>query len=154
MKSQNALRTILVAVVGLVSSFLLTMVPIVYADDQDGRNCSNAILKGSYGFYRTGTTPTGPLASVGLIFWDGNGDFTATQSTSRNGVFTFDSTFSGTYEVAEDCTAKGFLTNGVEFVRIVIVDEGKEFYFFSETSGFTVYGVARKIHKHEDDHDR
>ena len=128
------------------------VVPLVHADDQDdSRTCSNATLNGSYGFYRTGTTGAGPLAAVGILFFDGNGNATATQSTSRNGVFTFDVVVAGTYEVAEDCTGKEFTPNGVEFARLVIVDGGKEFYLFSETSGNTIYGVGKKIHRPQDD---
>jgi hypothetical protein len=56
--------------------------------------------------------------------------------------------------VVEDCTGKEFLDTGVEFVRLVIVDGGKEFYFLSETSGNTVYGVAKKIHTRRNDDDR
>lgn len=131
------------------------MVPIVHADDgDDSTTCSNATLNGSYGFYRTGTTGTGPLAAVGMIFFDGNGNETFTQSISRNGVFNFDVTSTGTYEVAQDCTAKGFLVNGIEFVRIVIVDGGKELYFLSDTSGNTVYGVGKRIRRSEDNNDR
>jgi hypothetical protein len=148
------LRSISLEMVGLVSAVLLGIAPVTHADDRDaGKACSNATLNGSYGFYRTGTTPTGPLASIGILFFDGNGNATATQSTSRNGVFTFDVVVPGTYEVAEDCTGKEFTPNGVEFARIVIVGGGKGFYLFSETAGNTVYGVGRKIHKPEHDHD-
>jgi hypothetical protein len=114
-------------------------------NDDDDRACTNASLRGSYGFYRTGSTSTGPLAAVGIIVFDGEGNATATQSISRNGVFTFDVTAPATYEVAEDCTGKEFLPNGVEFARLVVVDGGKGFYLFSETAGNTVYGVGTKI---------
>jgi hypothetical protein len=150
------LRTISVAAIALASGLLLSSSHIrgVHADDRHDRACSNKTLKGSYGFYRTGTTPTGPLASVGIIFFDGKGNAFASQSISRNGVFTFDVEFPNTYEVAEDCTGKEFLDTGVEFARIVIADGGKEFYLLSETAGNTVYGVGKKIHTSDDDHDR
>jgi hypothetical protein len=125
----------------------------VRADDRyERRTCSEATLKGSYGFYRTGTTSAGPLAALGILFFDGNGNSSGSQSISRNGVFTFDLAVSGPYEVAVDCTAKFFLDTGVEIARVVIVDGGKEFYLFSETAGNAVYGVAKKIHT--DDRDR
>ena len=53
--------------------------------------------------------------------------------------------FLSTYEVAEDCTGKGFLDTGVEFARVVIVDGGREIYLFSETNGNMIYGVAKRI---------
>jgi hypothetical protein len=163
------LGTSSIAVVVLVSGLLLSIlhaggdwasiVPNVHADDLHAiKTCSNATLNGSYGFYRTGTIPLpdgsrGSLAAVGILFFDGNGNSTATQSISRNGVFTFDVVGSGPYEVAEDCTGKGFTDSGVELFRFVIVDGGEGLYALSETSGNAVYEVVRRIHTPErDDH--
>ena len=123
------------------------------ADDQHEKACSNKTLNGSFGTYRTGSTSTGPLASLGILFFDGNGNASGSQNISRNGVFTFDNPISGPYEVAADCTAKFFTDTGVEVARVVIVDGGNEIFLFSETSGNAVYGVAKKIHPDED-HDR
>ena len=127
----------------------------VHADDQHERACSNKTLKGSYGNYRTGSTSTGPLAAVGILFFDGNGTVSGSQSISRNGVFTFDVPIPPSpYEVAADCTAKFLTDTGTEVARVVIVDKGKGFYQLSETAGNAVYGVAKKIHSTDDDHDR
>ena len=126
----------------------------VHADDQHERACSNKTLKGSYGSYRTGSTSTGPLAAVGILFFDGNGNVSGSQSISRNGVFTFDAAISGLYEVAADCTARFLTDTGDEVARVHIVDGGKEFYELSETAGNAVYGVAKKIHPDDDDRDR
>src|ERR1041384_7707022 len=76
---------------------------------QHERACSNKTLKGSYGFYRSGITSTGPLVG-GIFSFDGNGTVSGSQSISRNGVFTFDAPILGPYEVAADCTAR-FLTD-------------------------------------------
>ncbi len=54
-----------------------TVLPRVHA--QEG--CSVATLNGTYGFYRTGTVPAGPLAAVGIATYDGNGNSTARQTT-------------------------------------------------------------------------
>ena len=163
------LRTNSMAVVALMSGLVLnvsqgggdwaSIVPNVHAADLHAlKTCSNATLNGSYGFYRTGTIPLpdgsrGSLAAVGIQFFDGNGNMTATQSISRNGVFTFDGVASGSYEVAEDCTGKGFTDSGVEFVRFVIIDGGEGLYGLSETSGNAVYEIGTRIHRPErDDH--
>ena len=163
------LRTNSMAVVALMSGLVLnvsqgggdwaSIVPNVHAADLTAiKTCSNATLNGSYGFYRTGTIPLpdgsrGSLAAVGIQFFDGNGNMTATQSISRNGVFTFDVVGTGPYEVAEDCTGKGFSESGVELFRFVIVDRGEGLYGLSETSGNAVYEVVRRIHTPErDDH--
>ena len=126
----------------------------VHADDRHEKGCTEETVKGTYGFYRTGTSATGPLVAIGLIFNDGIGSATVTQSISRNGVLTLDSESSITYEVAPDCIGKGFLDTGVEFARFVIVDGGREYYLFSETAGATIYGVAKRIQGSEDDHHR
>jgi hypothetical protein len=141
-----------VAIVGLATGLLLSTSQIqpVHADDQHERACSNKTLKGSYGFYRTGTTSTGPLAAVGILVFDGNGNLSGSQSISRNGVFTFDAAISGPYEVAADCTAKFLTDTGVEVARVLIVDGGTEYYQLSETSGNAVYGVGKKIHTDDD----
>lgn len=123
----------------------------VHADDQNGKACSNKTLNGSYGTYRTGSTSTGPLAALGILFFDGNGNASGRQNISRNGVFIFDNPISGPYEVAADCTAKFFTDTGVEVARVVIVDGGNEIFLFSETAGNAVYGVGKKIHTADDD---
>jgi hypothetical protein len=120
------------------------------ADDQHQKACSNKTLNGSFGTYRTGSTSTGPLAALGILFFDGNGNVSGSQNISRNGIFTFDAPISGPYEVAADCTARFLMDNGVEVARVVIVDGGKEFYELSETAGNAVYGVGKKIHPDDD----
>ena len=126
-------------------------VPRAHADDQHQKACSNKTLNGSYGSYRTGTTSTGPLASQGILFFDGNGIVYGRQSISKNGVFTFDVPIPpAPYEVAADCTARFLTDTGVEVARVVIVDGGNEFFLFSETAGNAVYGVAKKIHPDDD----
>ena len=59
-------------------------VPRAHADDQHQKACSNKTLNGSYGFYRNGTTSTGPLAALGILFFDGNGSVSGSQNISRN----------------------------------------------------------------------
>ena len=126
-------------------------IPPVHADGRRERACSVKTLNGSYGFYRNGTTSTGPLAALGILVFDGNGSVSGSQSISRNGVFTFDvEILPGPYEVAADCTAKFLTDTGIEVARVVIVDGGNEIFLFSESSGNAVYGVGKKIHPSDD----
>jgi len=149
------LRMNAVVMAALTSGLLLATSHIqgVHAGDRHDRACSNKTLNGSYGNYRTGTTSAGPLAAVGILFFDGNGNASGSQSISRNGVFTFDAAISGSYEVAADCTARFLTDTGDEVARVLIVDGGKEFYQLSETAGNAVYGIGKKIHTVDDDHD-
>lgn len=115
---------------------------------EDSRNhpCSNASLKGNFGFYRTGTVDegTGGLAAVGLLNFDGKGNGSVVQSISRNGDYTYDATFTFTYQMDSDCTGKGF-QDGEEFTRIVVSDGGRVLYMLSESTGNAVHGVGTKI---------
>ena len=145
-------RKISIAAVALASGLLFSISHSqgAHADDRHERACSNKTLKGSYGSYRAGNGSMGPAASVGVITFDGNGNSHGVQNVSRNGTFMLDNPTLGTYEVAEDCTGRFIDTMGNEVSRIVIVDDGKEFYGLSLTAGTAIYGVWKKIHNDRD----
>ena len=114
--------------------FALGIVPRAQAD-QD-KECSNATLRGSFGFTSTGTLlaipppSAGPFAEIGRQTFDGTGDNTEGAATlSANGNINH-VTFSGTYVVNPDCTGSMTLfvlplarTITLEFV---IDDDGAE----------------------------
>ena len=112
--------------------------------------CSNASLEGNYGFYRTGITSGGPLASVGLATYDGAGSSAATQTNIRNGVINPDVTVSpAPYVVSADCTGRLFFNNS-EIARFVVVDKGNEVFQLSLAAGNTVTGVQRRVNRGHD----
>lgn len=106
--------------------------------------CTNAGLEGAYGFYRTGTTGAGPFAAVGLATYDGAGNWTATQTMSRGGVFIRDATSAGHYEVSADCSGKLF-SDGQEVARFALADRGRQVFTLSTTLGETVWGVEKNV---------
>ena len=111
------------------------------------RSCSNADFEGAFGFVRTGTTPAGPLAAVGIGVDDGAGNIVGgRQLTSRNGVFT-STTVGGTYAVGADCQGKFFMPNGQEFGRFVLVEHGNEVLQISESPGTTVTGDEHRLNR-------
>jgi len=129
-----------------VIALLLLFSPRAHAgENHPHQQCSNATLKGTFGFYRTGTIQfgAGGLAAVGILSFDGKGNASVLQSVSRNGDFSYDEDGTFTYQLNPDCTGKG-LNEGVEFTRIV-VDGGKGFYIFSESNGNAVHGVGTRI---------
>src|SRR5262245_11927523 len=134
---------------GIVAAGLLLLASAAARADVDkgARPCSNATLKGTFGIYRTGTIDfgVGGLAAVGIVSFDGKGNGTVLQSISRNGDYNFDSGGTFNYEVNADCTGRA-LSEGEEFSRMVVVDDGKGFYIFSESEGNAVHGVGTKIH--------
>ena len=91
--------------------FFLAFAPTLYA-----ATCSNASLKGAYGYSTQGfneATPDisragfAPYAQAGLIVYDGHGNFssgTFTYITITAAGGTFSGTFTGTYNVNPDCS--------------------------------------------------
>jgi len=73
-------------------------------------SCSDAMLKGNYGYAGTATDTSGNLeASLGHITADGKGTFKGTQTQSAAGTISTTSV-TGTYTVNADCTGSGTIT--------------------------------------------
>lgn len=127
--------------------FVLCFAAFTFATDKSVKAvCSNATVKGSYGFYRFGTTPDGPLSAAGIAFFDGNGHTQIRQRISRNGTHGF-VVISLEYSVAKDCTYKGFFEGNDVLSSGVVVDNGNRIFALDMTEGNTVSGVWEKIHK-------
>jgi hypothetical protein len=146
-------RRFAISTTAIFGTFLLMSAASVSSAHADSiKGCTKASLKGSFGFYRTGETSVGPLAALGILVFDGNGNFVGSQSTTRGGAFTFDVPIGpATYVLNADCTGKGFASDGTEDFRIVVTNGGRGFYIFSERPGNAVYGVGRKIEGADDD---
>ena len=115
------------AIMWLVASstvFVLGAVPNAQAGE-----CSNASLKGAYGFLDSHTlVPAGtPFVALGRWSFDGKGNFTNTLTFNDNGTVTHADDF-GPYTVNADCTGTIFILGGTGSIEIVLVDGGKEFY--------------------------
>ena len=76
-----------------------------------GAVCTNATLKGVYGFISVGLNGSGvPASNVTQVTADGNGNLTGITTKSINGtIVTFTAT--GTYQVSTNCTGSATLTN-------------------------------------------
>jgi hypothetical protein len=100
--------------------------------------CNNRLLRGAYGFTVQGTKlggqgPTGPQIGVAMAQFDGNGNFTQTDTVTINGQVVADFTHapaSGTYDVGHDCTGSFTInfTDGRPTVTtsFVVVQNGGE----------------------------
>jgi len=141
-------RTIISLVV-FASMFVAGAVPNAQAGQ-----CSNASLKGAYGFLDSHThVPAGtPFAALGRWNFDGKGNFTITLTINDNGTVTHVND-SGPYTVNADCTGKIFILGGTGTVAIVLVDGGKEFYELptNPSSLVTSFSVAKKQFPDDDD---
>lgn len=106
--------------------------------------CTGATAAGTFGFTTTGTLilPTGPapVAAVGLITFDLNGNATGSQDRSVGGAFAHE-TLTGTLTVNRDCTislvANVYDSSGdlarTSTIPGVLVDNGKHIRAIFET---------------------
>ena len=132
---------------GLGNALLVGAMSLATNAQAEPKGCTSTSLKGSFGFYRTGSTPAGPLAALGILLFDGKGAVSGSQSISRNGAFQFDIVIApAPYTVNADCTGKLIAPDGVtEIGRLVVTDGGNGLYILSESTGNAVYGVGKKI---------
>jgi hypothetical protein len=133
--------------------FVLGIAPRAQAGEN--RGCSNATLRGSFGYTATGALlPTavpaplaGPFGEIGRQTFDGNGNTTATATINANGNIV-NVTIEGTYTVNPDCT--GSMTRNVSPLGVtahddlVIDDDGVELRTIATDPGEIETYVYRK----------
>ena len=139
------------------TAFALGIVPRAQASED--KECSNATLRGSFGFTSTGTLlalpapNAGPFAEIGRQTFDGSGNTEGTATLSANGNINH-VTFFGTYVVSPDCT--GSMTvlvlplNRTIILEFVIDDDETEIraLLTSSPSGNTESRVYKKQFSH------
>lgn len=140
------MKTTSVWLVAAATVFVLGAVPSAQAGV-----CSNASLKGAYGFLDSHTAvPDGtPFTVLGRWHFDGMGNFTNTLTFNVNGTVTHGED-AGSYTVNADCTGTIFILGGMGTDEIVLVNGGQEFYSVNTSlpQGFpslvTTFSVAKK----------
>jgi hypothetical protein len=120
------------------------------ASQAQAQPCSNAMLKGTYGFQSFGAvvvapgSPGTPRAVIGIYTMDGRGNFTGNVTLNDNGTIINTGPFAGTYEVNADCRGALFGAGGT--IMLVVVDGGKEFYQMRiDPAMFVVIGPAKRV---------
>ena len=94
-------------VIAFATAVVLGVAPTAQADEH--RECSDASLRGSFGFTSAGTLLAlpapfaGPFGEIGRQTFDGRGTTDGTATLSSNGNIRH-VTFDGTYAVNPDCT--------------------------------------------------
>jgi hypothetical protein len=139
----NKSKSIGTTVVGLlIAAAAATFAPGVHGaraqDEHATPVCNNAILRGTYGFQRNGTTSQGPLTATGIGQFDGMGTAVAQQTISRSGKFTVVTDQVGLYTINPDCTGTVTDQNGNVFASLVVVHNGAEVLGMSMTAGNNV----------------
>jgi hypothetical protein len=113
------------------------------------QQCSNAVLRGSYGFHALATIVSPgsagtPRSIIGVFTMDGRGNWTTSLIINDNGVISHRPD-TGTYVVNADCTGTFFPASGGT-VEIVVVDGGNEFYQMrSNPASIVMYAVSKKL---------
>jgi hypothetical protein len=120
------------------------------ASNGQAQQCSNASLKGTYGFHAFAIvvspgSPGTPRAIIGVFTLDGRGSFTANLILDDNGTIIPTPNQTGTYIVNADCTGTLFPTSGGS-VALVVVDAGNEFYQMrTSPASIVVFGTTKKV---------
>ena len=107
--------------------------------------CSDATLKGNYGFVFSGFTVPGqnakakeiPFAGTGAGTFDGTGNFSATANISQNGVIYPNFPYTAAYVVTSDCTGSMISTDGNANLSLVVVSGGAEVLALDVDAGNT-----------------
>ncbi len=98
-------RAIFLSVI-VASAAVFILVPKAGANETE--ECSLADIQGTYAYTLTGTitdgSNAGPLAAVGRLTFDGQGNIFGRDTISINGHVTRGRTYAGTYRVNPDCT--------------------------------------------------
>ncbi len=120
--------------------------------------CSVASLKGTYGFNRTGVNNVvgGPIASIGIQVYNGDGTFGLTRLTRSNNGDIQDWTYAppsvdASYTVDADCTGSLFTADGTKTNNLVVLDGGKRFFLLSEATGTIVTEEGTRIEEEKKD---
>ncbi len=90
--------------------------------------CTNASWNGTYGFMKVGKTPEGPLNAIGLVTFDGQGNWLGGgQTFDINGKFSFNAAgATGTYSINPDCSGTQMDSGGRVAAHLVIIHDGSE----------------------------
>ena len=135
--------TSVVFVIAFVSLLVLGLVSRVQA-----RECSNASIKGTYGFSCEGTiVGVGPIAAIGVFTADGKGHGSEVETLSLNGVISQGVVRTDTYTVHADCTGSLESTGPDRSVinnDLVIDDNGKEIRLIATEPGWVAFCIFRK----------
>jgi hypothetical protein len=125
----------------------------VHAHNQ---SCSVASLKGTYAWRRSGMNKNmgGPVAEMGLDFFNGDGTRGITRSTGTSYPESYDWTNvpwpNGSYTVDPDCTGTLSNASGTKFANMIVLDGGKRFSMMSFEPDKVVTGEGIRLEEEKD----
>ena len=111
----------------------------------------NMVMKGTYVMSGSGSIPgVGPLASVGLVVYNGDGTaVVASVTTSVNGTVIPGSGTPGTFTVNPDCTGSKTFGSGAsaQHFNFVISPDGSKITWIVSDTGVVMTGIAERIRR-------
>ena len=114
--------------------------------------CSDKMIKGSYGSLFSGSTRSGAIAETGVFSTDGNGAISGSDALSLAGTI-MQRTITGTYSILANCTVTVTLTdnykNITHFFGTIVLD-GKEIFFVETDATTAVSGSLKKLNVEQD----
>jgi hypothetical protein len=119
-----------------------------FAEAQGKATCTNAGVKGTFGFHATGSfVAVGPAAFIGQFKLDGAGNIAGNESGSVNGTILNGVPLSGTYTVNSTCTGSATVTpqgqNAVN-LNLVVVGGGSKVLALETDPNSIVSGSLEK----------
>ncbi|MEH2245654.1 hypothetical protein [Nostoc sp.] len=133
--------------IGSVSALTISDAISQKVNAQGAPSCNNATIRGSYGTQFLENSKTEQIAVVGLIKFDGNGNFQGNDTLSLNGTIA-NRTVSGNYDVQPDCTVRMVYVaniNGTGFFNGIIVNSGKEIFIVATNPTTVFTGTFKKV---------
>jgi hypothetical protein len=126
---------------------LVSVVALCFETTAFGASCSNASMKGGYGFSVTGYDKSGNLlAVVGQFNANGKGSLTGVETESDNGQVLANVPIKGTYTIKSDCNgsaviaAKGGKGSKLD---VVVVGGGKAVQLLAAATGKVQSAIAQ-----------
>jgi hypothetical protein len=110
----------------------------------------NVIMSGTYAMSGGGTiVGVGPIAMVGAVTYDGQGNGSVTYSVSANGAITRGITATGTFIVNRDCTGSKTFGSGPTAAHydFIITPDGSKITWVETDAGVVISGQAVRLLK-------
>ena len=104
----------------------------------------NGTLHGTYIVSGAGTVGGAPIAAVGEITWDGEGNTIATYTASLSGAIHKGVTVTGTYNINPDCTGSHAESDGTHYDFVAFPD-GHGTTWISTDNGAVVTGTTVRL---------
>jgi hypothetical protein len=126
-------------------AFTAAVTPQALRADNAVGCAGNSVMNGTYVMSATGTVVgVGPVAVVGVVTYDGQGNGSATSTQSVNGTIYKGVAATATFTVNRDCTGSKTFSDGSQYDFVITLD-GSTITWIETDPGVVVSGTAVRI---------